>query len=48
VLRRAVPDKVRADLEAVQQAVDNHETVLVGTQELPRKTGSGTLDEAFV
>ena len=46
--RRTVPDDVRSDLEAIQQAVDYQETIPVGTYELPRRTGSRTLDEAFV
>ena len=45
---RQVPTRVRRDLEAIQRAVDNRETILVGTHELPQRTGSETLDEAFV
>jgi hypothetical protein len=46
--RRTIPDLVRSDLERIQQAIDHRQTILVGTQQLPRRTGSKTLDEAFV
>ena len=43
-----MPAKVRDDLEAIQRAVKHKETILVGTHELPQRTGSKTLHEAFV
>ncbi len=45
---RRIPADVRNDLVAIAQAIENKETILMGTQELPRRTGSKTLDDAIL
>ena len=45
---RSVSAELRRDLEAVQRAIDYHETILVGTGGYTRPIGRDPLDDAIV
>lgn len=45
---RSVSDSVRSDLEMIHTAVENQETILVGTNDFSRATGNKDLDDAIV
>ncbi|WP_419910135.1 pre-peptidase C-terminal domain-containing protein [Candidatus Poriferisodalis sp.] len=46
--RRSVSAELRRDLEAIQRAVENEETILVGTEDYTRPIGDRVLDDAIV
>ena len=45
---RSVSAELRRDLEAIQRAVENQETILVGTEDYTRPIGDKILDDAIV